>query len=478
MILWNACYDYFIHKGSKPKLIAFGILAALFLLKKFGIIARLRSWCCQVPKKIWLVLALLLGGLLRILWVLWSPYSPPAAGTEDYVMIRHGRELAEGSGYITTTGLPSADRPIGYALLLAGIFKTVGVNLDVIAALNILCSMVTLWLVYRIGKQIHSEAVGIGAAFLYAFYPTSIFSTPIVLEEHFFIPIWLGGISLLIEDYKRKDLKKVVAAGLLFGIAAHFRTFSFAMGLVAFFVWVLFKRSFRQAFVRLLLIQFLILLFAIPWAIRNQQKLGEPVLYTTWVGATLYISNNEISDVRYPINPTPEQGGDRAFSQAQTEIERNRTGKAAALTWIKANPGLFIQKALGRVVYMLGLTREGWVVKDNFNSIRQGRNRPSDKVIGKIDKMDNDYYGVIFLLAVFGVVMLFFRREPLAQQGGVVYLLVTLAYYLSIIAITLGHRKYRFPIEPFFCILAAYGISFFINDSSCTKFSKKQQEVL
>ena len=476
MILWNAFYKYFIDTHSKPKLIALAILAVLFVLKRFGIIEKCARWCRSIPTKVWLWSVLAVGGLLRLLWVVWSPYSPPAAGTEDYIMIRHGRELAEGAGYITTDGAPSADRPVAFALLLALLFKLFGVNLDIVAAVNLLCSFVTLWLVYRIGSQLKNDFVGIVAAGLLAIYPTSIFATRIVLEEHVFIPMWLFGISLLIADYQKPDWKKVIFAGLLFGIAAHVRTFSFAMGLVAFFVWLVFKRNFWKALSRLLIIQALVLIFALPWALRNQQKLGEPILYTTWIGAALYFSNNETSDVRYPVNPGLEQGGDVAFAHASTEVERNRTGKAAALTWIKANPVTFVQKALGRAVYMLGLTREGWIVTDNFNSIREGRERPPDKLIGKLDKMDNDYYGVIFLLALFGAVVFFLPGQRAFRKEGMGYIFITLLYYLSIIALTMGHRKYRFPIEPLFCILAAYGISFFTTIPTDSEPQRLSQE--
>jgi 4-amino-4-deoxy-L-arabinose transferase-like glycosyltransferase len=475
MILWNAFYTYFIARGNNPKYAALGILIGLFILNKTGIIEWCRVRLERIPAKKWLGAILILGFLLRLIWVLWSPYSPPAAGTEDCIMIRHGQELAMGRGYITTDGVPSADRPVGYAILLAWIFKVFGENLDCVALMNVFLSLVTLGLIYKLGVQMKNEFVGIAAAFFLAIYPTSIFATKIVLEEHVFLPLWLGGIYLLILDYQKPSWSNVLAAGLLFGIAAHVRTFSFAMGGVVFLMW-LFRWNFKQAILRALVIQVMILMLAVPWAIRNYHKLGEPILYTTWIGAALYFSNNDTSDVRYPVNPSLEQGGDLAFSKARTEIERNRAGKDAAVRWIKTHPATFVQKAVGRVFYMLGLTREGWIVTDNFNTIRKGRSRPPDKLIKIFNKADNDYYGIVFLLALFGLIIFFLPKERRAHKKGIGYIFVTLVYYLSIIALTLGHRKYRFLIEPFFCILAAYGISFFIKSTAQPERKSLQEQ--
>ena len=475
MILWNAFLEYFLRKGASVRFITVGLLIGFFLLRRFGIIEKCRGFFIRMNSKKWLFLILILGFALRIAWVVWSPYSPPAAGTEDGIMIRHAHELNKGMGYITPEGLPSASRPVGYAFLLAGVFKVFGENLDAVAMMNVFLMFVTLWLVYRLGVIVKNEFVGLTAALLLAVYPTSIFASRIVLEEHVFIPMWLGGILLLIMDYQKPSWTKVLWAGLLFAIGAHFRTFSFAMGFVVFFMWFFFKKQYGQAFARLMLIQTLILLVALPWAIRNDLKMGAPVFFSTAVGVALYCSNNPKSDVRFPIHPTLKEGGDVAFLTAKNEFDQNRAGKKAAMRWIMNNPDVFLQKALGRIVYMLGLSREGWVVKDNFNTIRAGRGRPSEKLISKINRLDNDFYGVIFLLALFGLIVFFSRRRALPNEG-MGFLLITLMYYLLIIGLTLGHRKYRFPIEPIFCIFAAYGISFFTTPLPSAK--KKETSVI
>jgi 4-amino-4-deoxy-L-arabinose transferase-like glycosyltransferase len=461
VILWDAFYQYFLRAGAAPRAIAAGILIGFFVIYRLGIIKKCRQYLSKIPPKKWLLLILILGFALRLAWVVWSPYSPPAAGTEDMIMINHARDLVDGKGYIGPSGTPSANRPIGYALLLAGIFKLFGENLDVVALMNVFLILLTLWLVYKIGVTVGNEFVGLLGAFLVAIYPTSVFAARILLEEHIFVPMWLAGILLLILDYRSPSWSKILWAGILFAIGAHFRTYSFGMGFVAFFMWFIFKKNFRQALIRLIIIQSLIFLVALPWAIRNYYKMGSPIFYSTYVGGALYYSNNPTADVRWPVNPSPEQGGDIAYWEAKTEAEANCAGKAAAWKWIKQNPSLFVQKALGRGLYHLGLSREGWIVKDNFYTIRAGRTRPPEKLISKINRLDNDFYGVVFLLALFGMIICLLPKTRIHGKSGAGYLVITLLYYLAIVCLTLGHRKYRFPLEPIFCIFAAYGLSFF-----------------
>lgn len=460
MIAWNAFLEYFVNAGENPKFIVLVIVAAGLIMRWLKVNHRIYFFLENQSSKsvLWLILGI--GFILRLLWILWSPHMPPSAGTEDKIILRHAHELASGQGYLTADGHYSADRPIGYALVLALLFRCFGENPYSRELLHLAFSVLTIYLIYHLGSQLGHKIIGWFGALLLALYPTAIFASKITLEEHLFIPLWLLGITLLIDDLKNPSWKKVIAAGLILGIAAHFRTHAFAMGMVAFAAWFWVRRDLSQAFLRALVLQLLILSFAIPWGIRNYIRFQEPILYTTWIGPALYYSNNDTADIRYPVNSVDQKNSDPEFLNAKNEVEKNRLGKKAALKWIQHHPDLFIQKSIGKVIYMLGLTREDWVVKDNFYTLQPGRQLPPKKLLRWFDRIDTDYYGVIFLLAILGAIGIVFCKHSLLWRDAYFYIFFTLGYYLLIVALTMGHRKYRFTIEPFFCLLA--GAAFFI----------------
>lgn len=458
MIAWGAFAEYFIEAGEKAKIGVGVIFLLALLLRGRNMVRRLYEGLSRIPTKTFLSMILSTAFLLRLGWVIWSPHVAPSAATEDMIMLRLARDLAAGQGYRNPSGDYTAERPIGYPVLLSLLFRLLGERIWLIEMLQVTAGVLGIFLVYLLGRQIFHRGVGLIAASLLAVYPTSIFASKIVLEEHVFIVLWLAGIGFLISDFLNPRWLKVIAMGMIFGIAAHFRTYAFAMGSVVLFSWILWRRKFWEGLVRAAVVQILILFWAAPWAVRNYYRLGEPILYTSTIGVAFYYAHNPTSGLRYPVNPTLEQGGDPAFLGSPTELQRNRAGKRAAWKWIRENPRLFFEKALGRAFYHLGLNREGWTVKDNFHTIQEGRTRPSEKLIRRLEKLDSDYYGYIFLLALIGLILFLFHQPQLTREKSLWCILLTLMYYLSIVALTLNHRKYRFVIEPLFCVLAAYGL--------------------
>lgn len=458
MIAWNAFVDYFVDPGEKVKtaIIVITVLAVIFRNKLF--VQKVFNFLKSIGENKLLLAVILIGFALRLGWILWSPHIEPSANTEDYKILYHARNIAAGEGVHHLDGRPTAVRPIGYSLFLAGFFKVFGERMLLVEFLQVLFQTLSIFILFKIGSQIRGKAVGLLAAGLYAIYPTSIYASKIVLEEHMFIPLWLGGLSLMIWDFNKPHWGKVICGGLILGISAHFRTYGFLMGGIVFLMWFFMKRQYGMAFLRGFVIQLLIISWAVPWAIRNYHAFGEPILYTSAIGRAFYYSNNHTADVRWPINPTLEQGGDRDFILAKDEVAQSNAGKKAAFKWIKENPGTFVQKAIGRTIYMLGLSREGWTVQDNFHTLKEGRQRPSGDFISRLDKMDSDYYGLIFLLALIGFTLFWFDKNRDYNRKNFYYIFLTLAYYLAIVALTIGHRKYRFSIEPIFCLLAGYGI--------------------
>lgn len=456
MIAWNAFFTYILKPTTNIKVIVVTILLTAIFVRRNRRVDEVYRHLQKLPITYCLLIVLTGAFLMRLAWMLWSPHIPPAPITEELIILEHARDLAAGEGFKTRLGEWSALRPIGYPLFLAGIFKLVGENLFIPKMINVLSGTLSVFLLFQIGKQIHSNLLGLFASFAYAFYPTAIMSVSLLMDEHLFIPLWLLGIVILISDLESPAWRKFTLASIVLAVSAVIRTYSVIMVPVVFMVWLIKKEDLRKAASRCFLLAFLMFLFALPWAVRNQLRLGKPVFYTTLLGIHLYYANNPTSDVRYPVNPSREQGGDEAFLNTASEVERDLAGRKAAFQWIVKNPAIFVQKALGRSFYMLGLNREGWVIDDNFTHIRENRKPPSRRFLKFLGKFEQYYYVVVFWFGIIGILFVVAHWLQFHHSEAEIYVVTILFFYLLVTAIFLNHRKYRFSIEPFFCVLAAH----------------------
>ena len=474
MIAWNAFVEYLLKPATNIKVFVLIILvSALFVRRKKGLGNFLDSFQeATMGKALFAILGI--AFLLRLGWVLWSPHVPPSPITEDAYIWRHANELAAGVGFKSPLGAYTARRPIGYPFFLSLLIRLFGPEMFIAELFQVGFGVLSVFFLYVLGKKLGSEFLGILAAGLYALYPTAIMSTKIIMDEHLFIVFWLAGMIFLVSDYQEPSYFHAFLAGLAVGLSALFRTYSIITIPVVFLMWGLFRKNIRQALARAALMAFLAFLCALPWAIRNYYRLGSPIFYTPLLGVHLYYANNPTSDIRYPVNPAPEKGGDEGFLKAKTEHEQDRAGQIAAWKWIRQNPQLFFQKAIGRMCYMLGFNREGWVVEDNFTTLAPGAQMPSPKLRKKLEKAEQYYYVAIFLLAIAGTFFYFANGFSTGDPRGAGFIILNVIFYITVTAIGLNHRKYRFVIEPLFTLLAAYGLvaMFSLNLTERAKLEK------
>ena len=475
MIALNSFIKYILNPASNIKIILLVFLSLSFFIRKVELKNKIYRILSKIPVKTWLIIILTLSFIIRLFWILWSQHVPPAPISEDILIFNHAKDLAAGNGFRSLwTGEPTAFRPIGYPLFLAGVFKLFGPQLAIAEFIQVAFNVLCVFCVFYISKQIVSSEFGLFAAALYAFYPTAIMSTKILLDEHLFLVLWMTSIILLVSDFQKPSLLKIIWAGLLAGLSATCRTYSIITCGIVFIAWVLTKKDLAGAIKRAVIIAVLTILCAIPWGIRNYHKIGAPVLWTTAIGTNMYFANNPTSDVRYPVNPDLEHGGDPGFlTPGLTEVQKDYAGRKAAMSWIKNNPLIFLDKMTGRIFYMLGFDSEGWVIDDNFTNLKEGAIPPSRKVKKFLAKTEQAYYVVVFLFALMGSIIFFIKWKNLGENRGLIYVIITVSLYIFATVVALNHRKYKFPIEPFLCILAAYGMIQIFFSSITTQIQKK-----
>ena len=110
--------------------------------------------------------------------------------------------LAAGHGFpvtvIASPGTPSAFRPPGYPLVLAGLYALTGVHLLAARALNAILGVVSVGLITLLARTLWGSRVGWIAGAIAAVYPPLVALSGTLLSEALFIPLELGfALSLI-----------------------------------------------------------------------------------------------------------------------------------------------------------------------------------------------------------------------------------------------------------------------------------------
>lgn len=176
-----------------------------------------------------------LGLLIRVLWIANCEYRPPVSFEDgraknyslteydviniDAVRISKGiwprkedkvylRDVVDPNGYLISKGTnlliipgePLAWRPIGYPAFLGFLYFIFGVSYKTLYGSTLILQGLTMVVIYLIGKRVFSDGVGFAAAGIFAFWPVAIYSSSLSVDEHLFLPLFLGAVYLLVRE--------------------------------------------------------------------------------------------------------------------------------------------------------------------------------------------------------------------------------------------------------------------------------------
>ena len=136
----------------------------------------------------------------------------------------------------------------GYPLILSWVMRLFGTEVTVARWFNFFVTMITLLLLYQLGKKAFSPRVGRGAALLFALWPGQVYYLPVVGGEHLFTMLMLGALLFFVmavdqEDQGNPFLKLgglSLATGLLLALSHIVRPVA-SLLFPAFFLYLLIK---------------------------------------------------------------------------------------------------------------------------------------------------------------------------------------------------------------------------------------------
>ena len=485
----------YLHEYVKTNYFTF-ILACVVVLAIFLKDTRLKGLLKSYgTKRRWLAFFIMLGVVLRLLW-LWTCHYRPAFSWHDIVSQQtwteyneiniYAASIKDGIWFRGAEGLAQARRPIGYPVFLGLFYAIFGANFYVLYFLNLSLFVLGAVLFYKVANEMFGERSALWAVFFYSFYPLSIYGVSLPLDEHLFMPLWLGGLYLLFKEMRGQRIPAAwLSYGLLFGYATMTRTHAMFMPLVVGYAYFLLRRSWKKILPAVLTIFLIGQLLTIPWVIRNYRQWRVYLPHTATFYSIYYANNPAVKHANSngEIPKPGEEGYSAELTQAVAVYDvpnMERLAKQEVKQWILAHPGEFAVLGIERWLHFMGTSRDRgiWAI----DLIEQAvKDRPELKLDPGVRHAAEEmafgaYYLTLYLFlgGVVWVVRSWRLRSP-EQRRALCVICVCFLLYLGEQFLIYPERKYRFPLEIFMLMVVGAFFSSLLYDLRIGGFFRWQR---
>ena len=385
---------------------------------------------------LWIALALLL--LTRLTLVLGVPVTQMSDMAWYY-----GRAVEMlNSGSYSEHGVPTAFWPVGYPAFLAGVLAIGGRSVLAGQVANVALSALCLVLLYKwCVQRFESARVAGVAALLLALYPNHMGYSVGLYSEPLFTALLLGMFLLVQPD---AGWARMVAAGVLAGLATLVKAQMLLLGplllfLLAWGEWRI--AALGPAFARAVLGTLVMAATVAPWTYRNAVVMGAPIPVSTNGGISLLSANNPsmTTGLGYDFRDDDNLVRSARFSVSD-QVAADRRAKAAALAWIRENPGTFIAlmpKKLFRLWFPDGESE--WIFQAGYEFY------DAHWVLFRSARVLNQ----IFYLSVLAAFAWALWRGPRPRGPAEIGVPFMVVFFSLLSMVFSGQSRYHAPLMPF-----------------------------
>ena len=395
--------------------------------------------------------------VLRVAWVIFVHPDPVIEGRFDdtawYRVAAH--YFANGDGYVNPfTGTPTAAWPPGYPVFLGIMFVVFGEGVYQTAAANIVLSLATIVVVYAIALRMFDRPTAILAASALAVWPGQIYFTSLALSEPLFTFLFALAVLLLISipAAHRWRLPMVAAFGVVVALGGLTRGQALLLIPLGIVVWGLVSHRWKGAIGWGILAAFVACMTLTPWVIRNEQKLGSPVIISTNMGPNVWIGHHEGASGGMHVEggalPQPDHEG---LSQMEIEVEADRIALREGLEYMFTHPEdeVRLSAIKVRALYSSDATALDW------NSGYEAGYYGSDAMENGLRDTANAFWFTALILAGVGLLASLRRLRDTFALLPMLVLAWTGTHLLFF-----GDPRFHYPIVFVVAILAARGAAF------------------
>ncbi len=378
-------------------------------------------------------LILLFSLILRLFWI-YFVRTEPVNDAMNYFNLANSIATYH---YFGINDISTTHFMPGYPAFIASIFFLVGSNPEWIYFIQVIVSVLTNVLVYRISLQLHKDKkIALIAAFIFAIYLNVISYCSVLISETFFTFLFLF-VIFLIQKVVLNPVNKINYALIAsFGGIAIFTKPQIIIFFIFAFLYLFFTK--KVSFKRILPLS-LIALLPLIWILRNHKLSGSFIIASNGM-ENLYIGNNSNATGYYMI---PDK-----CTEIENKIEQAKCYKSEVIQFFKSpNQNLF---SLGlkkmRAQYRYETDGINW----NEMALPQ-YNWSTLKSLCQINYLVILFFcGVTILLHLTSKIKIDF----IIYAAILTFIIIGLVYF--------GDSRFHFPSIPAFCILSSFSINYFL----------------
>jgi 4-amino-4-deoxy-L-arabinose transferase-like glycosyltransferase len=407
-----------------------------------------------------LAVILVVGAVLRLVLWCWFAGKPIQIRDEEHYNTL-AINLVERGEFALDAGVPTSMRPPLYPMLLAAMYRVFGVeNFQAMRLLQAGLSLMTAWVLFRIGCETFSHRTGVWLSGLYSFYPSLLAYNNLVLGEVMFtLFLCLACLNLTL-FWKRDRMWYAVAAGCMFGLGALTRSVLWLWPpVLCLFILLFGKVPFSR---RLLTCAALCGAFALtlsPWSIRTSRLEKTFIAVDTMGGRNLMMGNYEFTPLYRSWDAISIEGEQSWYSilaaeypeyYGTTQGQRDKLAARAGLSFMKQNPGLTLKRDLVKLIQFWGLERELIA-----GAARGFWGEGSAAATLLLTTGVCSAYAAAVILGAFGMVLV--PPKDWRIHGS---LLLLIAFVCGMHTLVFAHSRYHLPLIP---LVLAYSANAIVN---------------
>ena len=383
------------------------------------------------------VLIIAVAIALRIAWTLAAQTAPVSdAATYDGL----GWRLAQGHGYVTEDGAPTAFLPVGYPAFLAALYAVFGHWWTAAGIANALLGALSVALTYRLAREMLPSRPALAASGAVALLPSHIIAfTPVLRNEALHLVFVLAALIAACAFARRPDWRSAALFGAILGAGLYVRPilmfFPIAAALLLWAQGAAPRRAAALAAVSLLVALSLLL----PWTIRNYAVFDEPILTSTNGGMLFYLGNGPGATGVYRTVTDERFAG-------YSDLDWHREGYRLGLKRIVNHPGEWLATLPNKVFFL-------WA-SDRYN-IGPGAMHERWRAAVPFLQWTAQVYWTLLVLAAAAAVL----TRPLRGywlRFPALLLLLTLVYWTAFHLMWHAEGRYHMQMVPVVAIAAAH----------------------